>query len=189
MKTKKILATVLAVVLAMGLSTAAFAEKGSAPKLTVPNEQVIGVEGSYVGEGKAETVYSVDVAWGSMTFTYHTTGDKTWNPDTHEYNFTEGDGWKFDENSNKVTVTNHSNAPVIVNFDFVKNTDYKGEYVGEMSVKEHKLAAGVENKYDEADSIDSFLTFPSGKLNLVETAEGTKLGEIHVKLSTEIVEP
>ena len=44
MKTKKILATVLAVVLAMGLSTAAFAEKGSAPKLTVPNEQVIGVE-------------------------------------------------------------------------------------------------------------------------------------------------
>mgnify|MGYP004552169563 CR=1 FL=1 len=96
-----------------------------------------------------------------MTFTYETTGDKTWVPETHTYNFTDGDGWKA--TGNDVTVTNHSNAPVNVAFSSTKDTTtYKGEYTGSMSVTERQLAAGVENKPDEADSVTSTLTLTGG---------------------------
>ena len=126
------------------------------------------------------------IEWGEMSFTYKTTGDKTWNPATHKYNFTEGDGW--DATGNEVKVTNHSNVPVDVKFAFTKNADtYKGEYSGAMSVQDKQLAAGVENKPDEADSVTSALTL-SGTLNAVET-ESTKLGEITVSLSAVTQEP
>ena len=44
------------------------------------------VYGTYQPEGEAPTVYSVDVSWGSMEFTY-TDGavSKTWDPSTHQY--------------------------------------------------------------------------------------------------------
>lgn len=121
-----------------------------------------------------------------MTFTYETTGDKTWVPETHTYNFTDGDGWKA--TGNDVTVTNHSNAPVNVAFSFTKNTTpYKGEYTGSMSVTERQLAAGVENKPDEADSVTSTLTLTGGLNRSVSSS--TKLGEITVSLTEVTAEP
>ena len=34
---------------------------------------------------KRQTVYSVDLTWEDMTFTYNESGARTWDPDTHTY--------------------------------------------------------------------------------------------------------
>lgn len=96
---------------------------------TVPSTETIGVNGSYSGTGTASDVYSVKIEWGEMSFTYKTTGDKTWDPETHTYNVADDDGWEAV--GNEVKVTNHSNVPVNVAFAFTKDEiPYKGEYTG-----------------------------------------------------------
>lgn len=183
MNAKKFAAAVLALVMALSLTTVAFA--GTNTHTSMPGSDTIGVTGAYSGAGTKD-VYSVKVEWGEMSFTYKTTGEKTWNPVTHTYDVAEGDGWEA--TGNKVKVTNHSNRPVNVAFSFTKDaTTYKGEYNGAMSVTSEQLAAGVENKPDEAASVTSTLTL-SGTLNAVETTS-TKLGEITVSLSAVTQEP
>lgn len=173
MKTKKILAVVLALALAMGLSTAVLADNTH----TEPGTETIGVNGSYGGDSTAADVYSVDVKWGAMTFTYTTTGEKTWNPATHTYSPSDTDKWEAEGDT--VTVTNHSNVAVDIEFNFVKDENsYKGEYTGAMSETSKRLDAGVENKPDEAASVTSTLTL-SGQLNRVVDSV-TKLGDINV---------
>lgn len=184
MNAKRFAAAVLALVMALSLTTVAFA--GSTTHTTMPGSETIGVNGAYSGTGTFADVYSVKIEWGEMSFTYKTTGDKTWDPTDHTYNFTEGDGWV--SSGNEVKVTNHSNRPVNVEFRFTKDTTiYKGEYTGAMSVQSKQLAAGVENKPNEAESVTSKLTL-SGKLNAVETTS-TKLGDITVSLSAVTQEP
>ena len=179
MNAKKFAAAVLALVMALSLTAVAFAEAGSNTHTSMPGSDTIGVTGAYSGDGTKD-VYSVKVEWGEMSFTYKTTGEKIWNPETHKYDVAEGDGWQA--TGNDVTVTNHSNRPVNVEFRFTKDTEtYKGEYTGAMSVMSEQLAAGVENKPDEAASVTSTLTL-TGTLNAVETTT-TKLGEITVSLS------
>ena len=61
-------------------------------------------------------VYSVDVAWNDLSFTYDE-GKLSWNPEDHDY--TKADSaanWSDDEGF--VTVTNHSNADVAVTVSF-----------------------------------------------------------------------
>lgn len=73
-----------------------------------------------------DTVYSVDVEWGTMTFKY----ENTWNPETH----TNGGLWKVydtgensaisstQDDTNMITVTNHSNASVYATFEYTPDT-------------------------------------------------------------------
>lgn len=185
MKTRKVFATVLALALAMGLSTTAFAAEGTSTHTDMPGTETIGVNGSYEGTGNLTDTYSVDIEWGEMTFTYKTTGDRTWDPETHTYSVTETDGWEAAGNT--VKVTNHSNLPVNVAFSFEKEANVNGTYAGTMSVTEKQLAAGVENKPTEADFVESTLTL-DGTLNALQTTS-TKLGEITVALSAVTVEP
>lgn len=184
MKTKSIFAFVLALVLAMSLSVTAFAAAGN--ETIKLGNKTIGVNGSYGGDSTAEDTYSVDVEWGAMTFTYTTTGEKTWDPETHTYSPNDTDKWVAEGDT--VTVTNHSNVAVNVAFAFAKDeSTYKGEYTGSMTVAEKQLAAGVENKPHEADKVESKLEL-TGTLNrVVDTS--TQLGTITVTVSAVTVEP
>lgn len=70
------------------------------------------VRATYKAGEKADTVYSVDVSWGSLEFTYTDQSEGVWNPTTHMYESKTEAGWSCEEGADKVTVTNHSNAAV-----------------------------------------------------------------------------
>ena len=61
-------------------------------------------------------VYSVDVTWNDVKFSYDA-GNTKWNPDDHEYN-APGDDASWTDDEGKVTVANHSNAVVAVTVSF-----------------------------------------------------------------------
>lgn len=177
MKTKKIFATifVLACVMAL-LAVPAFADSTITD---LSKDQTVDVNGVFDEEGSTLTVYSVDIAWGAMEFTYTSTGTKTWDPTTHEYKVTEGTE-EWTAKGNTVTVTNHSNAAVKVDIAFTKTGEY-GAYTGSVKNASKTLAAGVEGKPNEADFLEGTLTL-DGKLNHTVTTT-TKLGEIKVTLT------
>ena len=193
MKTKRILAAVLGLALAVGMSTTAFAAGGSKVLKDgdIPGDltPAIDVVGAYSGDGEVADVYNVKIVWGEMTFTYKTTGDKTWDAEDHTYNVNEGDEWVAEGNT--VTVYNHSNVPVDVEFAFTPDdSTFKGKYTGELDVTKKTLAAGIEGKPSDADtdSVVSTLTL-KGQLNVVEKAQ-KKLGEVTVTLKPgTVVEP
>lgn len=120
MKKAASLILVSAAVLALG--TTAFAEEGSA--VISQGDQEIDVEAKYESSVETPTVYSVDVAWGAMRFTYAASGTKDWNADSHTYTDNIEAGWTAE--GNIVRVTNHSNAQVTASFAFEALDDYPG---------------------------------------------------------------
>ena len=70
-------------------------------------ESETAVKGTYVASENTPTVYSVDVSWGSMEFTYTDAYIGDWDPTTHKYINPVEAKWSCDTNANKVTVTNH----------------------------------------------------------------------------------
>lgn len=80
-----------------------------APETGEGNKDVIA---TYANGATAETVYKVDITWGSMEFTYTGVGEGTWNPSTHTFSGGADAGWSCETDANKITVTNHSNAAV-----------------------------------------------------------------------------
>ena len=185
MKTRKIFAAVLALALAMGLSTTAFAASPST-HTTVPSTETIGVNGSYSGTGTASDVYSVKIEWGEMSFTYKTTGDKTWDPETHTYNVADDDGWEAV--GNEVKVTNHSNVDVKATFTYAPESG--NTLTGAFTYDNGKtadstgavsLAAGVEGQVSAADYVTAALKL-SGTPSSTMT-DFTKVGTITVKIT------
>lgn len=72
----------------------------------------------------ANTVTSVQIAWGSFSFTYSgETG--TWNPGTHEYEGGSGaEGWVA-EGNNTITVMNTGDTALTVAVNYTPNTGYE----------------------------------------------------------------
>lgn len=119
----KRLCLMLSLALALSLGTAALAAEkingdgGSASK---------GVSADYRDGASTGTVYSVDVTWGTLAFTYTAFGEGTWNPQTHAYDMTAG-GWSVnDAGGDEITVTNHSNAAVDVTLSFAAEPGFPG---------------------------------------------------------------
>lgn len=116
---KKIITAVatIAMVLSMG-TVSAFAATES-----VPGSKEIDVKAKYTGSTTAPEVYSVDLSWGSMEFTYKADGKKTWNPTDHKYTTSITDSWVA--SGNDITVTNHSNTGITADFAFNAEEAYK----------------------------------------------------------------
>lgn len=72
------------------------------------------VTANYVAGTSADAVYLVDIAWGSVMFTYTSASEGTWDPETHTYDGATAAKWTCAEGANKIDVTNHSNAAVTV---------------------------------------------------------------------------
>ena len=88
---------------------------------TIPNNVSVPVQANYQCLQPSETVYSVDVQWEEMKFTYTRTGNKTWNAETHQYDLEMEEFWSTEGGG--ITATNHSNTDVNIEFAFTSQID------------------------------------------------------------------
>ena len=173
---KKLIATALALTMTLSLSTTALAA-GNVDGAGVGSQDPIDVTAKYNNSTADPIVYSVDLKWDDMTFTYNESGTRTWDPDTHTYTDTTSAGW--DKVTAAVTATNHSNTEVTVSFTYTPQGTTGVN--ASMSKDSFKLAAGVENKPNEAATDSSILTI-TGTPNNSVTAEGVTIGTITVTI-------
>ena len=131
-------------------------------------------------EGTAsDVIYSVDVSWGSMEFTYTAPDQGTWNPQTHNFDNPGTTGiWSCDRDANKITITNHTNAPVSVELIYEAEDNY-GTIAGEFDQKELELVTAVGTIVTEAPTESSYLSL-TGEFTTSE--DSVKIGEITVVL-------
>ena len=168
---KKTFAMVLNILIVLSMATTAFAA-------TPGESKSIDVTGKYNSVTTEATVYSVDITWENMTFTYNETTEKIWNAEDHTYTTNTAGAW--DKTSASITVTNHSNAAVTTSLVYtaIANTGITGT----LSATHKTLAAGVEGKPNEADTMITVLTI-SGKPAETVTNTGVKIGSITITLS------
>lgn len=102
---KKIISLVLALLMIMSLSISAFAADGVGNGGTDSAE----VKGTYKGTASV-TIYSVDISWSGLEFTYNGAYEGEWNPGTHSYDNGTKAGWA--EGTGTITITNHSNTGI-----------------------------------------------------------------------------
>ena len=168
-KLKNFAVVTLALMLIVTLAVSVSAEPVSGKS----GSKTIDVNAKYTSGALTPKVYSVDVTWGKMEFTYSVSGTREWNPETHEYADKTSAGWKAE--GNDVTVVNHSNTDVTVHFTYAAAEGYSG-VTGAFSVGSDTLDAGVEGNAADADRVST-------------VAEFTKVGSITVSLSQRIFIP
>lgn len=135
------------------------------------------VTASYHSGTGGGTVYSVDITWGSMAFTYSEGSSPTWNPATHTYSSGGTGGWSH--NGNKITVTNHSNTKVTANLTYTPEAGYDG-ISGNFDKTEMDLATAVDTPVLSAPTDTAALTL-SGTLASTLT-DPTTVGTITVTI-------
>lgn len=177
---KKLLTISLTIALALCLTMPAFAAE---PDIGTNNGTAnVTVKGTYNAGSTAAEVISVDVSWGSMSFTYNDTVEGTWDDDTHSFVGAKAANWTCDSNANKITVTNHSNTAVEAQLTFAKaeNTNIVGSFtenVGTANDGIMEIATAVETLVDKAPTVEAFFNVDSGSI----TANG-ELGTITLKI-------
>lgn len=172
---KKPVIALMALACTLAVSSAAFA---ASPITSTGGSDSHVVKGQYHTDGAAGTVYSVDVAWDSMEFTYTVTSEGTWNPTTHKYDSASEGQWS--QNNNTVKVTNHSNAKVSVAVTYDAESGYEG-ISGSFSNGSFQLATAEGTEVGSAPNQTATLTL-SGKLDKsVDTS--TKLGTATVTIT------
>ena len=175
---KKIFAAMIALAMVLSLSVAAFAAEGSNTGNKPGESQSIDVTAKTETSSSTETVYSVDITWESMTFTYVESETKVWDSATHTYSTTTTSGW--DKTEAKITVTNHSNAAVTATVTYAASDESSG-ITGTITNGTDTLDAGVENKPNEADSMVATLTISGTPTDSVD-ADGVVVGQITITI-------
>ena len=129
--------------------------------------------------GAGGTVYSVDIDWGDMEFTY-TAAAGVWDPDTHTITGADGGTWKVNnEGGDKITVTNHSNTAVTATFSYAAASGYEG-ISGSFDKTSLDLATAVGTEVSNAPKDSAALSL-SGALDS-STPASTTIGTITVTL-------
>ena len=135
---KKIIAATLALTLSMSMGNFVYAAEDSSADIKATYQ---------AGKENTDTVYSVDVKWGSLEYTYSSSVTKSWDPTTLKYKETSGtSSWTCQDGADQITVTNNSNADITASL-----------------------------AYDKIDS-NITGTFTNSKIGL-KSAEGTNVGE------------
>lgn len=174
LKMRKFMMFLFAIGLLMGTSIPAFA----AENIGRNESREIDVTAKYDSSTSTPNVYSVDIDWSSMTFTYTQSETKKWNASDHSYSTVSEGGW--DKTSATVTVTNHSN--VSVNVDLTYTAVAGTGVTGRLTNASDTLNAGEEGNYNGADSVTATLTI-SGTPTSTITSEGVKIGTIKVTIN------
>ena len=135
------------------------------------------VKGTYQPGGSGAVVYSVDIAWTDMNFTYTGAGEGTWNPETHQYSGSSEGAWTASNDS--ITVTNHSNAPVTATASYAADPDYGSTT---MTFDNNGATVATAEGTEVASAPSATITVTPGG-TLAESANGGKIGTITVSIA------
>ena len=172
---KKILALILASTMTMSLSVTAFAAGG----ITSGGTDSSDVKGTYSSEATV-TVYSVDIAWEGLSFTYNGAFEGNWNPETHEYEDVTAAGWAAGNGT--ITVTNHSNTDITATPSYTAKDGY--ESAGMNFSTSALQVATADNGIDGAPGsavVDTITVTPTG--SLPEGTEDATIGTITITIN------
>ena len=172
MNLKKITSLLAAAALVLAMSTTAFAEDGVST-----GSYNADVKGTYQAGGSSAVVYSVDIAWTDMNFTYTGAGEGTWNPEDHQYDGGAEAAWSASNDS--ITVTNHSNAPVTATASYEADAGYESTTMT-FGNNGATVATAVGTEVGSAPNATITVT-PGG--TLAESANGGKIGTITVSIA------
>lgn len=172
MKIRKTAAFILTSVMLLSLATvSSFAND----PIAAYSEDVMA---KYSNEVVTPAVYSIDVSWEKMEFTYTVTGTKTWDPATKEFSVDTSGSWTPDGNT--VTVKNNSNRAVNARFEFTPLDAYPS-ISGTFTEQSAILASAAETSDETALAVSTQMTL-TGELPDTITSL-TKIGMVTVILS------
>ena len=134
------------------------------------------VKALYQASGTPTTVYSVDITWGNMVFTYQAKA-KVWDPESHTYKEEAGQ-WSAASGANVITVTNHSNAGIKAAFSFTAASGFSGV---SGSFTKQTITLGTAEDKGINDVKDSTALSLSGKVD--SFTDNTKIGSVTVTIS------
>lgn len=190
MKNKKKAGMMLAAALSLSGAVTVFGSDGT----VVENggQASCDVTGSYVNGQDGGTVYRVDITWGAMDFTYTDISKNGWDPNTHQYNSVVPAAWSWTEDTNKITVWNHSNTAVDASLSYQNNPGYDIETVfcdasqGGSFLPGSKLEIASAEPEDGSStgtvkSGDAYLQIRGG--SITEEDSGQTLGTVTVTIS------
>lgn len=130
--------------------------------------------------GAGGKVYSVDITWGDMAFTY-TAEAGIWDPKTHTTTSSTGGVWTVNNtDGDKITVTNHSNTGVTAAFSYAAADGFTG-INGTFDNASLNLESAVGTTVEAAPKATTSLSL-DGALGST-TADNTKIGTITVTLN------
>lgn len=173
MNMKKLVSMLAVAALTCAMGTTAFAADQDGVNT---GDYTAEVKGTYRAGGSGDVVYSVDIAWTDMSFTY-TGGEGTWDPETHQYSGSSEGAWTASDDS--ITVTNHSNAAVKATAKFEADSGYESTTMT-FGNNEATVATAVGTEAASAPSATITVT-PGG--TLAESANGGKIGTITVSIA------
>ncbi len=137
------------------------------------------VTGTYEAGASAETVYSVDIAWEGLSFTYHGADEGTWDPDTHQYEGSTEAGWE--EGKGTISITNHSNTDVNASASYEAAEGFE---TTNMEFSENDLTVGSADNGEDGGAgtavKETITVTPSG--TLPEGTENKEIGHITVTI-------
>lgn len=81
------------------------------------------VNATYV-PAETKKVYSVDISWSGLDFTYNGPSKGTWDPSTHKYKDPKEGYWT--EENGTITITNHSNSDITAKFVYTPVSNATG---------------------------------------------------------------
>lgn len=112
-------------ILALALALALMSTTVHATNMNAAGDHASEVTATYVdGNGASPIVYSVDITWDDLSFTYYEASAASWDPVNHKYNSdARAAGWAAEDVAN-VEIVSHSNTDILANFAYTANSGY-----------------------------------------------------------------
>ena len=167
---KKIIAATLALTLSMSMGNLVYAVEDKSADIRATYQ---------AGKENTDTVYSVDVKWGSLEYTYSSGVTKSWDPTTLKYKETSGtSSWTCQEGADQITVTNNSNADITASLAYGK---IDSNITGTFTNSKIGLKSAEGTNVGESPSETTTLSL-KGALSDT-TAEKKEIGKVTVTIS------
>lgn len=167
---KKIIAATLALTLSMSMGNFVYAAEDSSAEIKATYQ---------AGEKNTDTVYSVDVEWGSLEYTYSSGVKRSWDPTTLKYKETSGtSSWTCLDGADQITVTNNSNADITASLAYAGT---ESNITGTFSNSKIGLKSAEGTNAEEGPSGTTTLSL-NGALSDT-TAQKKEIGNVTVTIS------